>query len=601
MNDTGGNAAPHPLTVADLFLKYLAVEDVHELFGIPGVALGPLLDALQKQQQQFTYVLCRQETGAGYIADGYSRVSRRVGVVVVCTGPGATNALTAAVTAQTGCSSLLVLNAEVPQGYYGMAALQQGIDGALDVGQAFRAGVQSSATASTAKNFQTLLATALRTAMSRPRRAAHLNLPEDVAALPVSPSAVIPTGPSSYRTVPVCSNRDQARQAIEAIAGAKRPLLMFGNGTRAALTGSESLEGAERAAVEQRGQALLRMVERLGVPFFTTSDAKGVLPESHPLSLGSYGLGTSVWPNAYMTQELPEPPYDALLVLGSSLGQNATSPTLADGSVTLYDPALIPRGPFLQVDLDQSIIGRSFPLTLGIVAELSVFLDEIIEIGLQLPVDAPGKEQREELVAHIKDTVHLPAPDLQGRMLQAISEELRALGRPSHLFIDACTACQQALAYMVVDPPVQVHSTLSMAPMGWGIGAAIRAKFAAPELPCVAVTGDGCFLMHGSEISTAWRHRKGPILVVFENDTLGTVAQKMKSQYGALGWDRLYGLGAPRLVMLAQGFGAHAVQVESVEALRAAFRQALLDADATPQVIIAVTPLPAPPAIEEGT
>jgi acetolactate synthase I/II/III large subunit len=573
------NSEPQDNNVSTLLLEYLKAENVEILFGIPGVALGPLLNELREQQETFRYVICRHEGSAAYIADGYARLSGKLGVVLVTTGPGATNAFTGAMTAQCGGSSVLVISAEVPQSQWGLGALQEGIYASLDIDQVYRGGLEYSAVPTQAANVPTLLTQAIRDAMARPRRAAHISFSQDLLSTAVTTSA--PKHWRAYRAAPAnCSDEKQARAALEMLAHAKRPLVMIGNGTREGLSTSP-----------ERRARFLELLEHFGIPWFTTSDGKGILPETHELSLGSYGLGISVWPYEYMTMP-GYAPYDAVLVLGSSLQQNATSPTIptpSGNSVTPFNPCLIPQGPFVQVDLDSSVIGRVFPLEMGIVAEAGAFIDDLIAASAHVHVDKRTRAERLELVKTIKTTTAVPPPQLEGKMLQALSAALPA---GSHVFVDASTAAQLSQTYMTIDPPTCMHNSLGQAPMGWGLGAAIGGKFAQPQSVCIALLGDGVLLMHGTELSTAAAHGLGVIFLVIHNGVLGTVVNKMKSTYGPGDWAKLYSIGTPQLMQFAKSLGAEAARAATPDELVKEFEAAVKRSErGIPQVLIAETPI----------
>ncbi|HTU22467.1 MAG TPA: thiamine pyrophosphate-binding protein, partial [Gemmataceae bacterium] len=339
------------ITVAQCLLKYLELEGVKKIFGVPGGAIKYVLDELSKQRSCFEYVICRQETGAAYMADGYARLTGKLGVVLVTSGPGATNALTGAVNAQCSNSSVLVISGEVPEEDFGKGFLQEGADAGLDVNAVYRGACQYTALISSPSDFQTLFAQAIRGAMARPRRTTHISLPEDVSSKTIRDAAV-PNRSSNYRATASCSDPKQAKQALDLVLGAKRPLLFLGAGCREALV------------EEQRRKALEQLVDKLALPVMTSPGAKGLFSESHPFSLRTYGLAGCEWPRYYLSPHLLDPDlpchYDCLVVLASSLGDLATH---------MWDKALTPAGPFVQVDLDQGVLGRAFPIDLGIVAE----------------------------------------------------------------------------------------------------------------------------------------------------------------------------------------------------------------------------------------
>src|SRR6218665_624651 len=120
-------------TVAQLAVQYLIAEGVTKVFGIPGGAAVWLMEEIKKHSDQIDYVICRHETGAAYMADGYARATGGLGVVLTTSGPGATNAVTGAMNAQASNSSVLVITGEVPEKYFGQGYLQEGVDAKLDI------------------------------------------------------------------------------------------------------------------------------------------------------------------------------------------------------------------------------------------------------------------------------------------------------------------------------------------------------------------------------------------------------------------------------------------------------------------------------------
>src|SRR5579884_1900507 len=154
------------LTVAQLLLLYLGREGVTKVFGIPGGGVANLLVEFKNQRANFEYVVCRHETGAAYIADGYFRATGTLGVVMVTSGPGATNALTGSMTAQNDGSGLLVITGEVAEQYFGKGALQEGVDTDLDIQSIYSAASVYSAEISDPTEAQTLIEQAIRDAMT---------------------------------------------------------------------------------------------------------------------------------------------------------------------------------------------------------------------------------------------------------------------------------------------------------------------------------------------------------------------------------------------------------------------------------------------------
>lgn len=569
-------------TVAQLLLDYLKAEKVDKVFGIPGGAAVWVMNELKKQSDQIDYVICRHETGAAYMADGYARVKGGLGVVLTTSGPGATNALTGAMNAQASHSSVLVITGEVPEIYYGKGYLQEGTDARLDVHNVFQNAVGSSTLISSPSNFQTLFQQALRNAMSLPRQAAHVSLPNDVAGTCV-PTYPTHLRPNQYRSNTACTDPRGAAAILEVLSTAKRPLLFLGSGSRQAL------------ADPLRLRAFTEFVDRFGIPVMTTPNGKGVFPESHAMSLRSYGMCGCTWPGVYMGSADQPDHYDALVVLGSTLGELATSVKAS----ALYSPSLVPTQHFIQLDINPEVIGRDFPITHGVVAEIGATLDTLFEQARHREPDAAKVEVRKALIRDIK-AQHAPWDDPKGRdreagplhpaaMMRVINEAMHE----GHIYIDAGNCVGWSLNNLVVDPPLRYHSALAMGPMGFAVGAVVGGKLAAPHQQHVAIVGDGAFMMHGAEISTAAQHRAGAIWIVLDDNDLAMVSQGMAQLLPpAKQWEDYYQLGRPDLALFARGLGAQAHTIEhgqGTEAFRHALKQALADAQQhqRPQVIVA--------------
>lgn len=585
------------LTVAQLLLEYLKLEGATTMFGVPGGALIYLINELKLQREHFTFVICRHETGAAYIAHGYALVSGKLGVVLTTSGPSATNALTGAMNAQVANCPLLVITGEVPEQYFGKGYLQEGIDAKLDMENVYRNAVEYSAVISSEKSFATLFRQALRDTCSAPFRAAHISLPNDVAATcvtgddPKNPYQFsFPSSPEQYRTAPSSTDLEKTRLTFDELTSATRPLMFLGNGARLAL------------ADPGRRKRFTAMVEKFVVPVMTTPDAKGIFPETDAMSLRNYGMTACAWPDAYIKTPTDPNHFDALLVLGSSLGELATSVVAKDQ----YSKNLVPRKYFVQVDADQRVIGRDFLVTRGIVADVGATIDALCDLATAREPDPAKTEPRRKLIEDIRK--QSPFSDPTGRGSEAAPLHPAALCRVinetmprGHIFIDAGNCVGWSLNNLVVDPPLHYHSALGMGPMGFGVGSVIGGKLAAPDQTCVSITGDGAFMMHGAEVSTAAQYRIGAIWVVLYDNDLAMVSQGMAALFPpAPPWKNYYALGAPDLVKFSAGLGAQAIAItkdqgpaEFATALKTAMRQA--DTEKRPQVIIAhidTTPMP---------
>lgn len=575
-------------TVAQVLLLYLGREGVTKIFGIPGGGIANLLVELKNQRQTFDYVVCRHETGAAYIADGYYRATGILGVVLVTTGPGATNALTGAMTAQNDGSGVLVVTGEVNEQYFGKGYLQEGADTDLDVQAIYKAASVYSAEITDESEVQTLIEQALRDALSIPRGMAHISIPNNVTTeivttpqLPPNPPSTtiyIPNNPANYRATPAGADRASVFQAAQQFLACKRPLIFLGSGCRDALRDASTLD------------KLVIFAERYSIPVMTTPDGKGVFPEGHSLSLRVYGFASNTWAPGWIEQQ--PTPYDGLLVLGTSLrGLSSNN----------WNPMLVPpnNGPFIQVDLEQKAIGRSFPVTLGIVGEVGAFIRALADPDLLLkfpPVPADVAARQAEVAALKQNSPYYSQQEYDSNASPiepaAIVRVLHStLPEDSLIFLDAGNCVGWGIHYFTVNPPQEIHSSLEMGPMGFAVGAVVGAKIGRPDKTCIALVGDGALIMHGGEISTAQAHNAGAIWVVLQDDDLHMVSQGMQYLYPDPKdiWNHLYRLGKPDLLKFAEGLGADAYLIDSPAALEAIMPRVLEKANAknTPQVIVA--------------
>lgn len=562
--------------IAQALLDYLELEGVDHVFGIPGGGVNILLTELKNRQRRLKYIICRHETGAAYIADGYFRATGKLAVVLVTTGPGATNALTGTMNAEAGGSAMLTITGEVDDQYRGKGYLQEGNDAHLNVNVIYSAATFFSSVINNALEFHTLMQQALRDALSIPHHAVHLSVPTNVSKADEVLPVLLPRKPENYRVTPRGVPAELTRQAIEELLSARRPLIFLGSGCREALHEESTL------------QALRTFGETYGIPVMTTPDGKGIFPEGHQLSLRVYGFASCTWPQHWM-QPPGEAPYDALLVLGTSLRGLATD---------VWNPMLVPAGPFIQVDLQQNVIGRGFPVTRGIVGEVGAFIRQVADISPEYPpVDVVVRE-RIKFLETIKQNSPFYSPQqyvseaapIEPAALVRILQE--TLPRDSMIMLDAGNCVAWGIHYFVIDPPQEIHSSLAMGPMGFAVGAVVGAKVGQPYKTCVALVGDGAFMMHGAEVSTAKHYKVGAIWVVLYDDDHHMVSQGQTHYFTDENdpkvWERLYRLGKPDLLKFAEGLGADAYAVGSPAQLKQAMPLVLERAACgMPQVIVA--------------
>lgn len=567
-----------PPTVGDLLIHYFKLEGVRYVFGVPGGGLMNFLVNLKEETGKIDYIICRQETGAAYIADGFYRTTGSLGVVIVTTGPGATNALTGVMNAQADGSALMLISGEIDQKFYGKGYLQEGVDASLDINDIYAAATGYSSIISSGSDAETILKQALRDALLIPRQAVHVSLPVNVSTEPII-NPVMANTTSAYRAVPGGVPLLEVKKVMTSLLSCKRPLLFLGNGCRYALRDPKTYKN------------LLKFVTTYGIPVITTADGKGIFPESHDLSLRVYGIADCMWPYGYLTTKQPE--YDGILIIGSALGELSTNSWL---------PILKPSGknaPFIQVDINPKIIARSFEVTQGIVGEAGAFINDLIQLMPEFPVDKKAVADRKNCIKKIKSVSPFidPLPYSSNKSPIEPAAIMRVLQNSlppnSQIFIDAGNCVGWSVHYLTVSPPTSIYTSLAMGPMGFGVGAVVGGKLGKPNDTSICITGDGAFMMQGSEISTAKQYKIGAIWLVLFDNNLSMVSQGMQffkpDPKDPDVWSKIYELGNPDLAKFSESLGAEAHTVNNPKELEQVMPKVLKRAntDGVPQVIIA--------------
>jgi len=506
---------------------------------------------------------------------------------VVTTGPGVTNALTGTMNAQADGSPLMLISGEIDQKFFGMGYLQEGIDASLDVNAIFNAATGYSSVIASGTDAETILRQALRDALSLPHQAVHLSVPLNVSLEPLV-NPILSSSPSYYRVSAKGAPAEEVKKAMNALLSCERPLLFLGNGCRNALRDSKTYN------------SLLKFVETYSIPVMTTADGKGLFPESHELSLRVYGIADCMWPYQYLTAK--DPAYDGIMVIGSSMGELSTNSWL---------PILKPAGEktaFIQVDINQKVIARSFEVTHGVVGEAGAFIRDLAALIPEFPVEKSSVQSRKHFIRDIKKQtpfVH-PASYASNKSPMHPAAMMRVLQKTmpakSKIFIDAGNCVGWAVHYLVIDPPTSIFTSLAMGPMGFAVGAVVGAKIGCPGDTCISITGDAAFMMNGSEVSTAAANKLGAIWIVLFDNNLGMVSQGMMhfapDEEEPSVWTKMYELGDPDLVMFAKSLGAEAYAVKSPADLEELMPKVIKRAngDNKPQVVIAhINRTPVPP------
>ncbi len=519
-------------SVGEILPRLLKARGIDTAFGIPGVHTVEFYRGLPGSG--VTHITPRHEQGAGFMADGYARVTGRPAVCLVISGPGVTNIATAMGQAYADSMPMLVISS-----VHARADLGRG-EGRLHELQdqsALAAGVAAfSRTVMEPAALEPALDAAMAVFHGARPRPVHIEIPLDV----LTAEAPEPGRPASHpaRPRPDAAAVAEAAQRLDA---ANAPLLVLGGGAA----------GSPEAA---RGLA-----ERLGAPVIPTINAKGILPPGHPLLVGS------LLPEAPVRDALEGA--DVVLAVGTELGETDT---------LLFDGRPRMRGDLIRVDIDPAQLARNVPARVGIVSDAGAFC---AALTAELTRTHEGAGRAAALRDQVRPALD-PAYLAHGRILDLVAAEFPGL-------VVAGDSCQPVyggnLAYDPPAPRSWFNSSTGFGTLGYGLPAAMGAKIARPGAPVVALIGDGGIQFTLPEIATAVEAGLSLPILLWNNRGYGEIKTYMRARdIPEIGVDIL----TPDFAVLAQGFGAEAVAArtppELVAALKAAFaagRPTLIEID----------------------
>jgi acetolactate synthase-1/2/3 large subunit len=501
---------------AAVILRTFAKRGVTTAFGIPGGAVSPVFDALASCPD-IRYVPTRHEAMAVYAAMGHARMTGVPALVLTTAGPGVMNALTGVAAALAEEIPVIVLGGEVSTLAAGRSGFQEGTALGLDVVSVLRPVTRWSSSIMGAGSAAGAAERAFAMATTGRPGPVFMSLPFDVAQASALDSPVSHAGAISAIT-----DEQACGLAAQALARARRPLLVFGNGARTA------------------ARELRQLAERLAAPVVVTAHAKGVFPERHPLYLGIVGHAGHPSAEDYLARRP-----DVVCIVGSRLGDLATNGWKLDLSGSEAT---------IQIDRDPLFIGRNAPVTLGIVGDAR---STASAISNALPLEGARPIRLRGGCRSHEWTETAGGPLKPQRVLAALSAAF-----PDAIWCsDIGEHMGMAQHYLRVDRPDQFHCMSGLAAMGSGIGAAIGIQRARPDASVVAIVGDGGFMMHAGEILTCVEQGIGVVFAVFNDGRWNMVDHGFRSVYGRLP-ENLPSRVAD-IATVARGLGADAARIES--------------------------------------
>ena len=532
---------------AEALVRSLENEGVRYVFGYPGHGNTNILDALYDSSIEFKLV--RHEQAAAHIADGYARISGSVGVCCSSVGPGAANMLMGIGAAFAASSPVLAISGGIISRLAGRGQLQETSRAETPTDQAYLQVVQPLVKKAWHVERGELIPEIVRRAFQaalggRPGPVA-IELPWDVQAEPCDVELAEPSRQRIGKRLRPDS--DSLRLAAEKLLSANHPVIVAGWG----------------AVLSEAGPEIEELASLLGCPVATTNQAKGIIAEDHPLSIGMIG-----WLGHPVAHELIREHADYVLVLGSPLS-DLTTCWWTEGY------PFVKQNRFIQVDLEPQEIGKVYPVEVGLLGDAKATLQELNALLRQ----SPARTHRDvtlKLVADLKRGFELGLPPADGNLepLRVASELRELLPRQSILSVDTGNHQHYFAAFYPVYGPRRLLNPGGWTPMGFGPTAIIGAKLAEPQTPCVCVTGDGGFQMVCQEVLTAVEWGLPVVWVVFNNLSMQASREGQKASYGGriIGTDLQYRADHARL---AEAFGAVGLKVESYGELGPAVREAL--------------------------
>ena len=503
-------------TGAEKLIQCLEREGVEYIFGYSGGAAMPIFDALVDSDIEL--ILVRHEQGATHMADGYARATGKPGVVLVTSGPGATNTVTGLLTAHMDSVPIIVLTGQTISPMLGKDGFQE-----ADVTGITYAVVKHSYLLKDAAEIPRAAREAFHIATTGRPGPVLIDLPKDVTQGPCDAPFVEEVDLPGYR-VPTHGDPDAIRRAADLLRAAKRPVLYVGHG----------------AVISGAGKAVIRLAEKLRAPIVNTLLGKGAADETHPLHLGMLGMHGTAYANKAVDQ------CDLIMGIGARWDDRITS-KLDEFCVNAVK---------IHVDVDPSEFGKMVQPDVAIAGDARLVLEELIP-----QVTAADTAEWLDRCAGWRKKYPLRYAKQGGLRAQHVLDRLHTLTE-GNAVITTDVGQHQMWAAQFCLSTTNRHwiSSGGAGTMGFGFPAAIGAQFGCPGKKVWAVVGDGGFQMTQMELATAQIHSLPTKCLIINNNYLGMVRQWQELFFD----NRLSGVdlvGNPDFVKLAQAYGVKAWRI----------------------------------------
>ena len=519
---------------AQMVIEALIAEGVDTLFGYPGGAIMNVYDEIYKQDK-FKHILTRHEQAAVHAAEGYAKVSGKVGVAMITSGPGFTNAVTGLADAYMDSVPLVVISGQVPMSLIGSDAFQE-----IDAVGISRSCTKHNYLVTDAKDLPRILKEAFYIASSGRPGPVHVDIPKDVTAQIEEFNYDIKLELETYKPH-TKGNPRQIKKAMEAIAKAKRPLFYLGGGIINA-----------NAAYEAR-----ELVAKTGIPAVETFMARGVLSYDDKLLVGMLGMHGSYASNMAMSET------DLVIGLGVRFDDRVT------GKLSEFAK----NAKVIHVDIDPASISKLVNADFPIVGDVKNVLNDMLACCDMIDKDnyASWRENVNNFNELHPLTFHEDSDRIKPQWVIKRVGEL--LGADANISTDVGQHQMWSGQFYPFSRPRQFISSGGLGTMGFGFPAAIGVKAADPKRVSINFSGDGSILMNCQELMTAVSSKLPVVNIILNNNFLGMVRQ-----WQTLFYDKRYSetdlSTQPDFVKLAEAFGGVGYRVKTKEE----FDKALEDA-----------------------
>jgi acetolactate synthase I/II/III large subunit len=517
-------------TVAKLIVKCLENEGVKYVFGIPGEENIHFIDALDSSSIRF--ILVRHEQSGSFMADMYGRVTGTAGICTGTLGPGAINLLLGTADAHTDSVPLVAISAQV-----GLNREYKETHQFVDLVSMFKPVTKWAAEIKVPGAVPEMVRKAFKVAQTERPGSCYIGVPQDLEEMSVSPQLRPLPRSQVYDSAPSPS---QVRRAVKVLEGAKSPIVLAGHG----------------AARDNAQDALIRFSEHLHIPVATTFMGKGVFPDMHPNALGTVGFMRRDYVNFGFDLA------DVVICVGYDLQE--------------FDPVRInPNADkkIIHISRYAAEVDAHYPVAVGIESNLSMALDNLAK-GVSSKKGPKAGNQK--IVNLLRTELEQGAQDdsFPVKPQRIVSDTRMALGQSDIVLVDTgALKMWMARLYPTYKPNTCLISN-GLSTMAFALPGAIAVKLAYPQRKVLAATGDGGFLMLGSELETAVREHVPIVVLIWEDQAYGLIKWKMDLE---LGHHSSVDFHNPDFVKYAEAFGAKGYRINRSDELLPTLKSAVED------------------------